>query len=90
MSQICIRLREEDRKRLEELTARLGKNTTEVIRDLIQAGYDRQAVSVTLKEIEAVLTNIAAQKPASADVAEIKRIVTLIGRAMPAVSKHLT
>ncbi len=90
MSQICIRLREEDRKRLEELTARLGKNTTEVIRDLIQADYDRQAVSDTLKEIKAVLTNIAAQKTTSADVAEIKRIVTLIGRAMPAVSKHLT
>jgi len=75
---------------LEEMTISQGKNTTEVIRDLIQIGYDRQTVSGTLKQIETVLTTLAGQKPASSDLAEIKRVVLLIGKAMPAVSKHLS
>ena len=90
MSRLCIRLREEDRIKLEEMTNVQGKNTTEVIRDLIQIGYDRQAVSSTLKEIQAVLDTIAGQNSATTELAEIKRVVLLIGKAMPAVSKHIS
>lgn len=89
MSRLCIRLREEDRIKLEEMTDSQGKNTTEVIRDLIQIGYDRQAISSTLKEIQAVLDTIAGQNSATTELAEIKRVVLLIGKAMPAVSKHI-
>lgn len=88
MPQLCIRLRDQDKQKLDELEARLGKNTTDVIRDLIQVGYDRQALNKTLTEVRAALANIAGQKAAT-DIAEIRRIVTLIGRAMPSVSKYI-
>jgi predicted DNA-binding protein len=88
MPQLCIRLRDQDKQKLDELEARLGKNTTEVIRDLIQAGYEREAQNKILSEIRVVLANIAGQKM-PVDIAEIKRIVTLIGRAMPAISKYI-
>jgi predicted DNA-binding protein len=89
MPQLCIRLRDEDKQKLDELEARLGKNTTEVVRDLIQIGYDRQTLNKMLTEVRTALANISGQK-AAADIAEIRRIVTLIGRAMPAVSKYIS
>ncbi len=86
MPQISVRLRDHDKQKLNELETKLGKNTTEVIRDLIQIGYEREAVNKALGEIRAALAGLAAHK-LNTDIADIKRIVTLIGRAMPAISK---
>ncbi len=88
MPQISVRLRDHDKQKLNELEAKLGKNTTEVIRDLIQIGYEREAVNKALGEIRAALKNLAAHN-LNAEIADIKRIVTLIGKAMPAISKNI-
>jgi len=87
--QLCVRLREEDKKKLEEMSDKLGKNTTEIIRELIQTGYDRQYLTDTLNEIKTVIATMA-DRETVADIAEIKRVVMLIGKAMPAVSKHIS
>ncbi len=89
MPQLCVRLREEDKKKLEEMSDKLGKNTTEIIRELIQTGYDRQYLTDTLNEIKTVIATMA-DRETVADIAEIKRVVMLIGKAMPAVSKHIS
>ncbi len=88
MPQISVRLRDHDKQKLNELEAKLGKNTTEVIRDLIQIGYEREAVNKALGEIRVALKNLAAHN-LNAEIADIKRIVTLIGRAMPAIARSV-
>ncbi len=88
MPQISVRLRDHDKQKLNELETKLGKNTTEVIRDLIQIGYEREAVNKALGEIRAALANLAAHN-LNAEIADIKRIVTLIGRAMPAIARSV-
>ncbi len=88
MPQICVRLRDHDKQKLNELETKLGKNTTEVIRDLIQIGYEREAVNKALGEIRAALKSLAAHN-LNAEIADIKRIVTLIGRAMPAIARSV-
>jgi predicted DNA-binding protein len=87
-----FRLSNEDSQKLEELTARRGMNASEIIRELIRNGYERHAASVTLDEIKATIKSMAAQKGGSGsseDLTEIRRIVTLIAMAMPAVAKHV-
>ncbi len=88
MPQISVRLRDHDKQKLNELETKLGKNTTEVIRDLIQIGYEREAVNKTLVEIRAALAGLATHK-LNNDISDIKRIVTLIGRAMPAIARSV-
>lgn len=91
MPQLCIRLRDQDKQKLDELEAKLGKNTTEVIRDLIQIGHEREAMKDSLNEMKAALTSLANhQKSMAADLAKIKQVVVLLGKASPFVSRQLS
>ena len=91
MSQLCIRLRDQDKQKLDELETKFGKNTTEVIRDLIQIGHDREALKDSLGEMKAALTSLSNhQKSMAADLAQIKQVVFQLGKASPFVSRQLS
>ena len=87
-----VRLSHEDTQKLEEMAGRRGITASDLVRDMIRAGYDHQAVTETLKEIKVVIDSLGPHKGKnndSGDIAEIRRIVTLIGMAMPSVAKQL-
>ncbi len=87
-----VRLSREDERRLEEMADKRNMTPSDLVREMIRTGYDHQVVSQALKEIRAAAGSLAAQERGSGgthDVAEIRRIVTLIARAMPSVAKHV-
>jgi predicted DNA-binding protein len=88
MPQLCIRLRDQDKQKLDELEAKLGKNTTEVIRELIQGGHERESTNDVLIEIKTALTKIANRKT-SEEIAQIRHIVLLLAKASPFALKSL-
>jgi predicted DNA-binding ribbon-helix-helix protein len=90
---ITIRLSREDGKKLEEITDQHGMTISDLIRDLIRNGYERQALTEALREIRTIAGGLAAHRGGigkSEDIAEIRRIVTLIAKAMPSVAKHVS
>ena len=89
MPQLCIRLRDQDKQKLDELEAKLGKNTTEVIRELIQRDHERESTKDILVEIKTALTKIANRKTSAEDITQIRHIVLLIAEAMPFVARQL-
>ena len=87
-----VRLSHEDTQKLEEMAGRRGITASDLVRDMIRVGYDHQAVAEALKEIKVVIDSLAAHKGennVSGHIVEIRRIVTLIGMAMPSVAKQL-
>ncbi len=87
-----VRLSREDKAMLEELAEKNGMTISEIIRDMIRTGYERQFVAEALREIRTAAGILAAHRGGNGhgeDIAEIRRIVTLIARAMPAVAKHV-
>jgi predicted DNA-binding protein len=87
-----LRLSREDKARLEEMAEKSGMTMSEVIREMIRTGYERQAASEALREIRTLAGRLAEHKDGKnhgEDIAEIRRIVTLIARAMPSVAKHI-
>ncbi len=85
-----VRLSPADEQRLEELAEKRGMTLSDLVRDMIRTGYDRRAIYEALNHLDAAAARLAAQKQVrggSDDIAEIRRIVTLIGKAMPSVSK---
>jgi predicted DNA-binding protein len=87
-----VRLSREDKARLKELAEKNGMNVSEIIREMIRNGDKQHAVASALQEVRAAVGKLAAQKSANGsneDIAEIRRIVTLIARAMPAVARQV-
>ncbi len=87
-----VRLSKADEQRLEELAEKRGMTLSDLVRDMIRTGYDRQAVYEALKEVKTAAARLAAHEQSRGgreDVAEIRRIVTLIGKSMPSVSKQI-
>ena len=92
MEFIGIKLSKEDKRKLEELMENRGMNVSELIRDLIRNSYDQHAAVDVLKEIKAIAGRLATHSDRSGnnqDIVEIRRIVTLMACAMPAVAKHI-
>lgn len=92
MERITVRLSKEENRMLKEMSEKAGMTDSDSIRDMIRASYERHSVADALREIRAAISKVAAQKNgdgSSEDLAEIKRIVTLIGMAMPSVAKHI-
>ena len=88
-----VRLSYEDKAKLKELAEKSGMTISEIIREMIRNGYERQALTEALRDIRAIAGGLAAHKGGSGkseDIAEIRRIVTLIARAMPSVAKHVS
>jgi hypothetical protein len=93
VKRVNARLTDEENRKVEEMADKRGMTVSDVIRDLIRAGYDQNAVMSALTEIRAAAGQLAAQRNGnsnSADVAEIRRLVTLIASAMPSVAKHVS
>ncbi len=86
-----VRLTQKDGQKLEELANKRGMNASDLIRDMIRSGHERQTVTDALQEIRAAITKIptASGNGNNQDVAEIKRIVSMIAMAMPSVARHL-
>jgi predicted DNA-binding protein len=89
---ITIRLSREDGQKLDAIADQRGMTISDLVRELIRNGYERHAASVILEEIKAAIKSMAAQKGgngSSEDLTEIRRIVTLIAMAMPAVARSV-
>ncbi len=87
-----VRLSREDKAKLEDLAEKSGMTISEIIREMIRTGYERHTVAGALQEIRTAASKMANHKDGNAqseDIAEIRRIVTLIARAMPSVAKHV-
>ena len=85
MPKITVRLSEEEYENLEKLAAQRGATISEVIRNMLYA-------SKTLSDMRDELRGLLLKKIGESnyeEIAEIKRIVTLIGRAMPAVARSI-
>ena len=87
-----FRLSREDKAKLKTQADKAGMTVSEIMRDMIRNGHEKHAVQGVLEEIRANVKNVAAHRGGTGhneDLAEIRRIVTLIARAMPSVAKHV-
>ncbi len=87
-----VRLSQADEQKLEELAEKRGMTPSDLVRDMIRTGSDRESVLDALKELRDEAAGLAAGKRSSSgseDIAEIRRIVTLIGKAMPAIARKV-
>lgn len=96
-----FRISERDRERLEELAEQRGITTSDLMRDMIRQGYQNQALITILDGIRKQHSEEIVQLReefrflqkggvgGSEDLTEIRRIVTLMALAMPAVAKHV-
>jgi predicted DNA-binding protein len=87
-----FRLSREDKAKLKAMADKAGMTVSEIMRDMIRTGNENRAVHAALEEIRALVRNMAVQKGGTGhneDLSEIRRIVTLMARAMPAVAKHV-
>ncbi len=87
-----FRLSREDKAKLRAMADKAGMTVSEIMRDMIRSGNENRSVHAALEEIRALVKNMTVQKGGTGhneDLAEIRRIVTLMARAMPAVAKHV-
>jgi hypothetical protein len=91
MGFLGVKLTDEEKRNLEELAGNRGMTVSDVIRDMIRNDDSRRTLTEALQEIKTLVGNLAAQRGSSndKDIAEIRRIVTLIARAMPSVARHV-
>jgi hypothetical protein len=86
MSKVAgVRLSDEEYADIEVEASQRGVTVSDVIRNMLYA-------SKSLKDVKDEIRLALAQKTGDGglnDTAEIKRIVTLIARAMPAVAKYV-
>jgi predicted DNA-binding protein len=96
-----FRISERDRERLEEMAEQRGMTTSDLMRDMIRQGYQHHALVSILDGIRKQHSQEIVQLReefkslqkggvgGSQDLTEIRRIVTLMALAMPAVAKHV-
>ncbi len=87
-----FRLSREDKAKLRAMADKAGMTVSEIMRDMIRSGNENRSVHAALEEIRALVKNMTVQKGSvgqNEDLTEIRRIVTLMARAMPAVAKHV-
>ena len=87
-----VRLSREDKARLKDLAEKNNMTVSEIIRDMIRNGDKQNAVASALQDVRAVVGKLAAHKGGNGndeDIGEIRRIVTLIARAMPSVARQV-
>ena len=96
-----FRISKGDRERLEEMAEQRGMTSSDLMRDMIRQGYQNQALITIFDGLRKQHSQEFAQISeevrslqnggvgGSQDLTEIRRIVTLIALAMPAVAKHV-
>jgi hypothetical protein len=91
MAFLGVKVTDEEKRKIEELAGNRGMTVSDLIRDMIRNDDNRRGLDEALQEIKAIVGKLAAHQGGSnvKDIAEIRRIVTLMARAMPAVAKQI-
>lgn len=87
-----IRLSKKDEQELERMAEQESMTVSDVIRDMIRKRRNGLILVEALREIKTMVQRLEPIRGGNGpvdDIAEIKRIVTLIARAMPAIAKHV-
>ncbi len=90
MAFVGVKMTNDEKQKLHKLAEKSGMTISDWIRSMIRNDHQRQSLSEALDQLKSVAGAVSSQRSgnvSSEDILEIKRIVTLIGRAMPAVSK---
>ncbi len=91
MAFLGVKVTDEEKRKIEELAGKRGMTVSDLIRDMIRNDDGRRTLTDVLQEIKTIVGNLAVHHGGTndKDIAEIRRIVTLMARAMPAVSKYV-
>jgi hypothetical protein len=92
MAFVGVKMTTDEKKKLEKMAERNGMTISDLIRDMIINDHQLQSISEVLDQLKSVAGTISSQRAGNRpneDIAEIRRIVTLMAMAMPAVAKHV-
>ncbi len=92
MAFVGVKMTTDEKKKLMKMAERNGMTISDLIRDMIMNDHQLQSISEVLEQLKMVAGTISsgrAGKLPNEDISEIRRIVTLIAMAMPAVAKHV-
>ncbi len=92
MAFVGVKMTNDEKQKLHELAEKSGMTISDWIRSMIRNDHQRQSISEVVDQFKLVAGAVSSFKDgnvSSKDIAEIRRIVTLIGMAMPSVSKHI-
>ncbi len=90
MAFVGVRMTDDEKRKLEKMAEVSGMTISDLIRDLIRNDHQRQSILEALDQLKLVAGTVSSPRRGSnEDISEIRRIVTLIARAMPAVAARL-
>ncbi len=92
MAFVGVKMTNDEKQKLHELAEKSGMTISDWIRSVIRNDHQRQSISEIIDQLKLVTGTLSPQRGgtvSSEDIAEIRRIVTLIGMAMPSVAKHI-
>jgi hypothetical protein len=92
MAFVGVKMTNDEKQKLEKMAERTGMTISDLVRDMIRNDHQRQTISEALDQLKSVAGTISSQRAVNGnneDISEIRRIVTLIARAMPSVAKHI-
>ncbi len=92
MAFVGVKMTNDEKQKLHKMAEKSGMTISEWIRDMIGNDHQRQTISEALNHLKSVAGTVSSQRTVNGnneDISEIKRIVTLIARAMPSVAKHV-
>ncbi len=92
MAFVGVKMTDDEKQKLEKMAERSGMTISDLVRDMIRNDHQRQTISEALDQLKSVAGTISSQRAVNGnneDISEIRRIVTLIARAMPSVAKHI-
>jgi hypothetical protein len=84
-------LSKEENRMLAEMVEKAGGSVSDVVREMIRKGYEWHSIVDALREIRSRINAIAAENGNgnSETLQYVKKVVTMIGMAMPSVAKHM-
>jgi|GEM_PF-4749806 len=92
MAFVGVKMTNDEKQKLHKMAEKSGMTISDWIRDMIRNDHQRQTISEALDQLKSVAGTVSSQRSVNGnneDVSEIRRIVTLIARAMPSVAKHV-
>ena len=92
MAFVGVKMTNDEKQKLHKLAEKSGMTISDWIRDTIRNDHQRQTISEALDQLKLVAGDVSSQGGGSGnreDITEIRRIVTLIARAMPSVARNV-
>jgi hypothetical protein len=92
MAFVGVKMTDDEKRKLEKMAEVSGMTISDLIRDLIRNDHVRRSILEALDQLKSVAGTVSSpkvEKVSQEDISEIRRIVTLIGMAMPSVSRQL-